>query len=1060
MPPASNDRNRQQFIALLAETYKRVEELNELIGLAHTPTERDRFSLELRQQQAEIKRLEAELANLGNAPDPTELERRLKELEEENERYRRRERLDEEQRREEARRQAEEAAAQKAMQEATTQEQRFEAYRKALQADPRVAYLQVLGMSRPLTVSNVYVKLRLHTRPGLTYDLDPALSEAKERNPNEHFKALLLYRETRSNAALDPAPAIRQYPRAVVMGDPGAGKTTLLKFLAMQAVTGKLEDLPNLPLHVELNRFAAKGETDLLAWVCQEWQERYGFPQAEARPYLEALLEKGAALVLLDALDETVTGGTREEAEQSYNRVVEAIDRFATRYRLAPVVVTVRKAGYLQRARLGGFTELEVLDFSPEDIRDFVEKWFGDNPDRVADLTRRLERNPRIQALAANPLLLTLIAIVHEEQLDLPDRRAELYKQCVDVLLTRWDTSRRLKRKREFKPDDKLKLLTEIAWHFHRKGERYLPETELLEVIENFLPVIGLEAVQSEAILDEIAAENGLLKEQAHGWHGYLHLTLQEYFAALYAAENNKLEVLLKHRDDPWWEEVILLYAGKVNDASPLLARLIGIEGNLPLREDIFYSNLLLAGRCLAARPILRRPNLKSTIIELIFQLLTETDEYFLYNQAALVLAEIGGSDVINRLMELLKDEAFNSNLGGAIVEALETLGERSIALRLVELLRNEAIPSDVQWRIVTALGILGERSIIPHLVEFLEDEAFDNDVRINIATTLGILGDQRIAPRLLVLLKGSVIDNSVKWQITRVLGNLGEQSIAARLIELLKDKSIYWDVKIGIAEALGALGERGIVSELVGLLKDESMGWGVQWAIAEALGVLGERSIAPRLIEFLEDEALDSSIRCSIAVAAGDLGEPSVIPKLIELLEDDILDRDIQCSIAAALGNLGERSIIPRLVKLLQDETIHWHVRVKVADALGTLGERSIAPRLVELLHDKSIDTHVREWIADTLGTLGEHSIAPRLIKLLQDETINNDVQRRVSNAVVKLVETEPELKQLVKLLPQYYIFEDLFEISRRVGARLYWLDEEKQLVEVVMVDHTEEVE
>ena len=37
----------------------------------------------------------------------------------------------------------------------------------------------------------------------------------------------------------------------------------------------------------------------------------------------------------------------------------------------------------------------------------------------------KLERNPRMQALAANPLLLSLIVLVYEAQLDLPDRRAE-----------------------------------------------------------------------------------------------------------------------------------------------------------------------------------------------------------------------------------------------------------------------------------------------------------------------------------------------------------------------------------------------------------------------------------------------------------------------------------------------------------------------------------------------------------------------------------------------------------------------------------------------------------
>ena len=75
----------------------------------------------------------------------------------------------------------------------------------------------------------------------------------------------------------------------------------------------------------------------------------------------------------------------------------------------------------------------------------------------------------------------------------------------------------------------------------------------------------------SNRLLEEIAFENGLIKEQAHGWHGFLHLTLQEYFTAQYASDFNQLDELLIHRHDPWWEEVLLLYIGLVPDASPLL---------------------------------------------------------------------------------------------------------------------------------------------------------------------------------------------------------------------------------------------------------------------------------------------------------------------------------------------------------------------------------------------------------------------------------------------------------------------------------------------------------
>ena len=141
-------------------------------------------------------------------------------------------------------------------------------------------------------------------------------------------------------------------------------------------------------------------------------------------------------------------------AEASYRHVIDTISQLAVRYHQTRIIVTARKAGYHQRMRLAGFTELEVLDFRSKDIEQFIDNWFAYSLHMQAttdasDLKVRLSRNTRLQTLAANPLLLSLIVIVYEANLDLPDRRAELYKQCVDILLTKWDASRDIRRRRD-----------------------------------------------------------------------------------------------------------------------------------------------------------------------------------------------------------------------------------------------------------------------------------------------------------------------------------------------------------------------------------------------------------------------------------------------------------------------------------------------------------------------------------------------------------------------------------------------------------------------------------
>src|SRR6266446_1781002 len=273
--------------------------------------------------------------------------------------------------------------------QATTIAERVQAYRQALHADPRIARLQILDMNRPLTVTDIYIRVRLHqeTRPG--YE-DPTLLDAQmRRDPNALLKAGQLRLASRTSTALEPHEAIHTYQHCIIVGDPGAGKTTLLKYLTLQSVDHQLANLPDLPIHIELNAFASSGHRDLLEFASSVWEERYGFPKTDALAHIQDSLQHGKAILLLDALDETMAGTTKEQAEESYTHATKAITDLATRYHQSPIVVTARKAGYHQRARLGGFTELEVLDFRPEDITQFVNRWFACHP------------NPRKRANAA-----------------------------------------------------------------------------------------------------------------------------------------------------------------------------------------------------------------------------------------------------------------------------------------------------------------------------------------------------------------------------------------------------------------------------------------------------------------------------------------------------------------------------------------------------------------------------------------------------------------------------------------------------------------------------------
>ncbi len=308
--------------------------------------------------------------------------------------------------------------AQAALLRAHTLAERVVAYRRALHSDPRIARLHLLEMTHPLEVTDSYIPLRLYQDPRPGYDLEWVVqSDYRHTLMMAHRRPV----ERRTRIAFAPEHELCMYKHSVIVGAPGTGKTTLLQYLALQALAQQLRGLPDLPIHLELPAFARSGHRDLLEYAAAVWEERYGFPQAQALDDIQEQLQDGDALLLLDGFDETGAETTQEPAENASFQISKAITDLATRYPQAPIVVTVRKADSHQCTRLAGFAELEVLDVRPEESKQFVEDWFASHPDpsrwsNASEFHAQLERTPHLQVLAANPLLLSLLFIVYDER--------------------------------------------------------------------------------------------------------------------------------------------------------------------------------------------------------------------------------------------------------------------------------------------------------------------------------------------------------------------------------------------------------------------------------------------------------------------------------------------------------------------------------------------------------------------------------------------------------------------------------------------------------------------
>jgi len=118
-------------------------------------------------------------------------------------------------------------------------------------------------------------------------------------------------------------------------------------------------------------------------------------------------------------------------------------------------------------------------------------------------------------------------------------------------------------------------ILRQLAYELQMSGKGELKRSSIEELIERIAVEMRF-SIPPRELLEDIERRSGLLVERSIDVLGFSHLTLQEYLVAKHVQLNpSLLSTLLMHLDDPEWREVVLLYAGLVDDPSELAARII-----------------------------------------------------------------------------------------------------------------------------------------------------------------------------------------------------------------------------------------------------------------------------------------------------------------------------------------------------------------------------------------------------------------------------------------------------------------------------------------------------
>lgn len=435
-------------------------------------------------------------------------------------------------------------------------------YLDALRRGCRLLPLSDLGrdpsQATPITLDQVYIELGTTT-------------PKKEKKAERDAAGFVPRAET-----LSAQEAAAMHKFFVLLGDPGAGKSSFVRQLLASLADAELDgaSAPEgfaghpLPLYLELRNLvghltglklhglSAADRKQALAGVIRQQLLAALDPCgcASFAPGLTSAFDAGDGLLVLDGLDEV--------AEKHRALVREAVLALRERYKLPRFIVTCRRRSYERDAVFAGIPVHTLAPLDEPRIATFAKRWYevqaerqnlrpGEAAAASGDaLCRAATADKELRALAGNPMLLTCMAIVHQQDRGLPRERVKVYARAVELLLKRWPAAKGKDVGEPLSPalagflertTDLVLLMRRLAFVAHEhnegagKGEEAgdLPRPLALATLEK---QFGDHALANE-FLDYIDQRAGLLVGRCGATgnlpatYAFVHRTFQEYLA-------------------------------------------------------------------------------------------------------------------------------------------------------------------------------------------------------------------------------------------------------------------------------------------------------------------------------------------------------------------------------------------------------------------------------------------------------------------------------------------------------------------------------------------------
>ena len=585
--------------------------------------------------------------------------------------------------------------------------------------------------------------------------------------------------------------------------------------------------------------------------------------------------------------------------------------------------------------------------------------------------------------MAQTPLLLTLLALIHEQGARLPNRRIELYKLCVEALTETWNRARSLTGNAielllgERRLDARLvtDLLAPLAYAAQVRQPGGLMGRDW--VIQKLLPPLQQHLrctlAQASAFANEfiglLREQIGILVERAPDQFGWLHLTFGEYLAAVFLSRKaNALDMLKPRLHDPRWREVILLTAASLEgDYAERFVHGI-LHANSPW-EDLLHFDLLLAARCMGDEVAVSEED-KLTINRQLLPLFIK-DDFFLDNNFVI------GSEVRSIMSTWPQTDLVY--LFNAVLNALNSR-DVEIRERIIFLLHDLPV------------SIVNYPSFLDTILKILLKVDLYSFSYWKIASSLRKfplslgLKQENVEKLLFISKNQSEISNE---RIALGVGAIGFNSVEAisTLLRLLQDEDS--DVRKASLWALGQIkpSEPKIFSALVQSLGDDS----TRYHSAEALKSLisNAATISTDLLDLL-NSPIDDIRQSVISILSVIINDNANILNTIFFAFHDS-NKDVRLQVLEALEKIATTNVkaLNILFSALHDKS--WTVVNTAENMLLGLQPKSIhvIQRLEVILQDK-------QGLASCYAAKILNKFTSEICALLVKGLMNSDVREQ----------------------------------------------------------------